>query len=199
MATPSIDVEDYQTFIGDTIPDEKIAQCEAAIAQAIEWVGNQVGYPIVVYEASPSTATKDTQVFSGNGGKDFYPRYYPIQDVDEIGLWDGVDSYDAIDETLYLTTTDENRVYFESGDVFARGTNNWQIVYYYGWATAIPVDLKRAILHTVRMFMGVSTRDTSIQSQSDGEHSITYFKASDPQLPDEAIKIIAKYRRFATI
>lgn len=194
-----LSIEDYETFIGEPIQAERQPQCEAAIAQAEQWVSTEVGYPIAIYQASPSTSTLDTQTFSGNGRTDFYPRYYPIRAVDSIGLWDGVDSFDEIDDTIYLTTTDGNRVYFESGDVFARGRNNWQIVYYYGWETSIPADLKRAILHTVRMFMGVTTRDTSIAQQADGEHSISYFKATDPQLPDEAMKIIAKYKRWGTI
>lgn len=180
---------EYDTFLGLTAPNA--TQVQASIYDATAFITTELGRIFVTEDNAYSIL----ESFTGKGKLNYYPKQGPVVTVGVIQFYNGIE-WETIDSTIYEAETDGNKIFFRTRQTFHRGINNWRINYTFGYPS-IPDDIKRACMMLVRYYVGQAEHDGNLQSQSDGEQTLTYF-GKQLDIPPLINEIISKYKRFNT-
>ena len=130
------------------------------------------------------------EVFDGNGSFRYFTKQAPIVEVTELEYWNGTSWVSVADSNMAYTVTEEDgEVHFDARYTFHRGTENWRVTYTFD--PTPPDDIKFAVLMIAQYYISVG-KFAGIRSQADGEQSWSYKLG----IPDEALSICARYRRF---
>ncbi len=180
-----ITVDYYKQFA--EIPEDSTAISD----EAFELLINQASTMLetVCNRKFITPASDITEIFDGTGNRTYYVKQARLSaSPTTLKYW----SSTVFTATSYTWTyhSDTGRVYFTDGNVFDKGSDNWEIVYSYGWTQAtIPQDLKMACAMLVE-HLRLARKKVNITSESFGDASTSY----DWQLPSGVKMVIDNYK-----
>ncbi len=147
--------------------------------------------------------------FDGYGRKRKYLVNAPLvvsSPIPIVERWEGtiLQWVNVVTVHLWQFDTDATRglIWWNDGNIFTKGTENWRITYDYGYAlTAVPDDLKTACYILTEHF-GNLHRVAGKRSVRFGEETTTFERekagANRGNIPAEAIAILERYRRHTS-
>jgi hypothetical protein len=190
-----VNLNDYLQFTNQSeLSNEE--QVKMALAAAEDYANTYCNrtFGLFVDGGEGTDEIEVVEVFSGAGTRKYFTKEAPIVSVDKVEFWNGTD-WEEFDSTGYTPMNTADRITFQEGHVFPTGNDNLRVTYIYGFTT-VPADLKRAICLIAQSYASFAVRDSNIKKESDGEVSFEYFESSKSNVPDEALKLLAPYRRF---
>ena len=133
-----------------------------------------------------------SEVFHGNGTKDYRVENGRITATPTVYLWNGgTKAFEDVETTFSFTFTytgDTGRVYFTDGNRFSKGEDNYQIDYKYGWTQAsLPDDLKMACIFLVNYYERM-VKNLGITSHSFADDSTSFDLKDIPELVKSTVR-----------
>lgn len=172
------------------------------INHASSWIENYLGRKF-------RSATDLVERFNGNGRKRKYLTNAPIVVVSPAPIverWEGTELgwIDVVAVHLWSFDNDATQglIWWNDGNIFSKGDENWRITYDYGYTLKlVPDDLKMACYILTEHF-GNLHRVAGKKSVRFGEETTT-FARENPQInrgniPTEAIAILERFRRYTS-
>lgn len=149
------------------------------------------------------------EMFDGNGRKRRYLVNAPLVVASPIPIverWEGTELGWVNVVTVHLwefdTDSTHGLIWWNDGNIFTKGTENWRITYDYGVDLVdVPVDLKTACYILTEHF-GNLHRVAGKRSVRFGDETTTFERektgANRGNIPAEAIAILERYRRHTS-
>lgn len=185
-----ISAEEYLAFIGDdsdrTVNEDQLYFHINAASQAI----------IDYLDRKVCPVEDVTEVFDGDGTKDYYVRHVVINSEPTLSYWNGSDWTEMTTASYYWTYDGvTGRVYFERGFVFSAGDDNYQIEYNTGYAQVdVPMPIKQACCQLVQRALLKAEGKEGFKSESVGEASSSYDLAV---WPPDVLAQLQQYRHIS--
>ena len=135
------------------------------------------------------------EIFGGDGEKDYIVQNLPLTGTPTIYYWDGTQWVEAT-ASNYPRATDSasGRIWFNEGNKFWKGDDNWRVVYDYGYAIeSVPGDLQHACCILVQRAMLKAEGKEGVASESHIDKSITFDLS---KMPVDVQGFLNSYKRF---
>jgi len=183
-----VSVSEYKLYSGLDTDDENLH------TDTIETFINIASQAIETYCARSFRSGSDTYVLSGDGSSSVYTRYKPITSITSIEYWNVNAWVEAtIDLYPYTYISESGKVYFTEGNVFSFGSNNFRIIYSYGYSLSeIPQDLKSACMIMAQRSYKRAQGKEGLKSESFGDATTSYDFST---IPVDVLPILDRYRR----
>lgn len=126
-------------------------------------------------------AAQVQEIFDGDGTKDYYTKHGNIGDTTpltgvKIYRWESPNWDEKLDASWSRVFDAENgRIWFDNGDRFNVGEDNWRIDYFPGWVvTDVPADLKGICKQVVYRLLKLAEGKEGLTTESFGDAAHTY-------------------------
>jgi hypothetical protein len=180
---------EYYDYDDSPSPVANADQIAAAITAATARIANLTGGRTFEIANNPSPVD-EVEILPGNGTSRIYTTNAPITAVSLVEYWDGTQwvEYDSVTYP-YAFKLDSNIVYFTQGHKFVKGYENNRVTYEYGFASAMPENLKHVCYLLAKHFVDQTVRQ-GLTSQRDGEQTFTY----NTKLESQVMPTITRYK-----
>ncbi len=134
------------------------------------------------------------EIKDGWGIKYIYTKNAPITGTPTLYYWNGT-TWQTDTSWSFTQDNADGRIWFDDGNIFWKGEDNWKISYTYGWdITEIPADLQLACLRMIALNKKLFNDSLhGVNSKSFGDQSISY---SFNNVPPNVLATLYSYRRI---
>lgn len=125
------------------------------------------------------------ETIDGLGTKEIWVDRPPINGITKIEWYDGINWNTVTYSKSY--DSESGRIWFDQGDMFFRGVDNWRITYTWGWTIdSVPEDVKAACVVLVKWIQKELDRVGEV-SQSFTDITVNYNLQQFPKTVQDAI------------
>lgn len=136
------------------------------------------------------------EIFDGDGTKDYFTKYVPINSSPTIEYWDGT-TWQTESNSDWTYDSARGRVWYTDGNVFTKGRDNWRLTYNYGYSIAnVPDSVKYATAILVQRMLSKANGKEGVANETFSDIQVAY---NFSQLPQDVKMLLESNRRKARI